>query len=217
MYDPEASDSPHLSGAQPTWGDLPYACQMLTNYWKSDGKSKEEITQRLKSDGEESKVGQLLTLLGEEKLGLIRNDGSLSPNGIWIADNFEPPSQQGINTTPGIGTKEVLSATEQSLLRMLLFDRNWLPMLATINMLAEEDISSKETKERAEEFSQRVGHLDGYQNVNSINSWKKKVQAHLAWAMHLDFAYETHNSLKITGFGQQVHESVESNYHPDWP
>lgn len=118
----------------------------------------------------------------------------------------------------GVGIKDTLSPTEQALFGLLFFQRDWLPMLATINILATETVSTGETEARAQAFEQRVDHLEGYQSVNSINSWKKKVQAHLSWARHLDIAYkDAQNSLQLTGFGQRLHERLRRNYHPDWP
>lgn len=218
MYDPTASDSPHLSGAQPTWGDLPYACELLHAHWEATGESKQKTTDQLASGGERNKVNQLMTLLGPEKLCLLSEHESLTPQAMWLARNFEPANQQGLDGQPGLGAKETLSPTEQAVFGQLLFERNWVPMLATVNLLATTTVADTETDDRAEGFRNRVAHLDGYRNVESINSWKKKAQAHLAWTLHLNIAYEaSHGELELTGFGQQVHENVHPDYHPDWP
>jgi hypothetical protein len=50
MYDPEEPDSPHLSGAQPTWGDLPYACEVLHAHWEASEESTTEVSDRLASE-----------------------------------------------------------------------------------------------------------------------------------------------------------------------
>ncbi|WP_302081061.1 hypothetical protein [Salinibaculum rarum] len=218
MYDPTASDSPHLSGAQPTWGDLPYACELVKAHWDRSGETEEDIIEQVAIDAEQTKPSQIRTFLGSNKLGLLGEDGSLRPQGMWLARNFESPSQQGLDGEPNVGAKETLSPVEQSLFGSLLFERNWVPMLATVNLLATEPVADTETEVRAEKFQMRIEHLDGYRNVDSINAWKKKVQAHLAWALHLDLAYETsHNELNTTGFGQQVHENLQTLYHPEWP
>jgi hypothetical protein len=217
MYDPEATDSPHLSGAQPTWGDLPYACELLNAYWEATEESTAEVSDRLAAEGKRNKVNQLTTLLGPEKLRLLTEQGALSPQGMWLARNFEPANQQGLDGEPGLGAKKSLSQTEQAIFGQLLFERNWVPMLATVNLLATTSVADTETSARAEGFRDRINHLDGYQNVESINSWKKKAQAHLSWALHLDLAYETsRGGLELTGFGQKVHERVGSDYHPEW-
>lgn len=217
MYDPTATNSPHLSGAQPTWGDLPYICELLHKYWTVDN-APEEVTSRLISRGKENKIKQIRTLCSQEKLGLLHKDGSLSPTGIWIAQSFEEPSQQGLQDDLAIGTKDTLSSAEQALFGMILFDRDWLPMLATINLLATERVSTTETEARAQAFEQRISHLKGYQKVNSVNSWKKKAQAHFSWADSLDIAYEdAQASLQLTGFGHRLHKHLQDGYHPDWP
>ncbi|WEL18873.1 hypothetical protein SVXHr_2730 [Halorhabdus sp. SVX81] len=91
-------------------------------------------------------------------------------------------------------------------------------MLATVNLLATTTVADTETDDRAEGFRDRIDHLDGYQNVNSINSWKKKAQAHLSWALYLGIADQTHhNELGLTDFGREVHERLLPDYHPEWP
>lgn len=218
MYDPTASDSPHLSGAQPTWGDLTYACELLNAHWDATEESKEEVSVRLASEGERNKVNQLMTLLGPEKLRLLTEDRTLSLQGLWLTRHFEPANQQGIDGQPGLGAKETLSSTEQTVFGQLLFERNWVPMLATVNLLATTTVADTETDDRAEGFRDRTNHLDGYQNVKSINSWKKKAQAHLSWVLHLGLADQTrHSELDLTDFGRQVHERVRPDYHPEWP
>jgi len=218
MYDPEDTSSPHLSGAQPTWGDLPYACEVLNAHWEASEESQKEVSDRLASSGKRNKVNQLTTLMGAEKLRLITEHGALSPQGMWLAKNFEPANQQGLDGNPGLGAKESLSQNEQAVLGQLLFERNWVPMLATVNLLATTTVADTETNARAKEFRDRIHHLDGYRNVEKINSWKKKAQAHLSWALHLDLAYETsRGELQLTGFGQQVHERIRPDYHPEWP
>jgi hypothetical protein len=167
---------------------------------------------------QQNKINQLMTLLGAEKLRLLTKQGVLSPQGMWLARNFEPANQQGLDGEPGLGAKESLSQTEQAVFGQLLFERDWLPMLATVNLLATTTVADTETNARAEGFRDRINHLNGYRNVESINSWKKKAQAHLSWALHLDLAYETsRGELKLTGYGQQVHERIRPDYHPEWP
>jgi len=218
MYDPTTSDSPHLSGAQPTWEDLPYACEILNAHRETSEESREKVSARLASEGEQNKVNQLMTLLGPEKLRLINDHRALSLQGLWLTQHFEPASQQGIDGQPGLGAKETLSPTEQAVFGQLLFERNWVPMLATVNLLATTAVADTETDNRAEEFKSRINHLDGYQNVKSINSWKKKAQAHLSWALHLGLADQTrHGKLDLTDFGRQVHKHVRMDYHPEWP
>lgn len=219
MYDPEAPNSPHLSGAQPVWGDLPYLCEVLNEHWEASDESTTEVTDRLISESNrQNKINQSMTLLGAEKLRLLTEQGNLNPQGMWLARNFEPADQQGLDGESGLGTKKSLSQTEQAVFGELLFERDWLPMLATVNLLATTTVADTETTARAENFRDRVNHLDGYDSVESVNSWKKKAQAHLAWASHLDIAYESdRDELKLTGYGQKVHESVRPDYHPEWP
>jgi hypothetical protein len=218
MYDPTASDSPHLSGAQPTWGDIPYACELVKAHWDQSRTTEDDVVDQVIANGEKNKINQIMTLLGPNKLGLLSENSEVSPQGMWLARNFEPPSQKGIDGQTGIGVKKTLSPIEQSLFGSLLFERNWVPMLATINLLVTESVESAETEARAKEFQNRIEHLNGYQNVESINSWKKKVQAHLSWVLHLDIAYETsHGEIDLTRFGQQIHENIRGLYHPNWP
>lgn len=218
MHDPTISDSPHLAGAQPTWGDLPYACEILNAHEEATNDSKSEVSARLASEGEQNKVNQLMTLLGPDKLRLLTEDRTLSLQGLWLTRHFEPANQQGLDGQPGLGAKENLSPTEQAVFGQLLFERNWLPMLATVNLLATATVADTETTDRAEKFKDRVEHLDGYKNVNSINSWKKKAQTHLSWALHLGLAYQNpRDEIELTGFGRQVHERLRQDYHPNWP
>lgn len=218
MYDPVASDSPHLSGIQPDWRDLPHLCEIVHVFWQLHDKNEDEIRERLVSKGAPNKVKHQLRFLSSNKLGLT-NDGNLTPDGIWLANRFNRPTQQRLTAGEGvsIGAKEELNDAEQSLFQNILFRKDWLPMLATINQLLTESISIKETDTRATEFRKRVGHLSGYKNVNSINSWKKKAQAHFTWAEALGLATESEGMYEATALARDVDDGLRHHYHPDWP
>jgi hypothetical protein len=216
MLDPEDPDSPHLEGVQPTWGDLPYGCELLRSLWEAD-QPVEETLEEVRSAGKQNKTDQLISLFGPRKLGLLDANSSLTADGIWLAANYATPDQRRLQEDSTIGVKDTLSSTEQALFGMRLFRLDWLPMLATLHLLATESIETKETKTRAEDFRRRVSHLSGYQQVNSINSWKKKVQAHLDWMGHLDLSYvDSHGTFDLTRFGYQLHSGLQGQYPTDW-
>lgn len=219
MYDPTASDSPHLSGIQPDWRDLPHLCEIVHIFWQFHDENEDEIHDQLISKGTPNKVKHQLRFLSEDKLGLVDDDGNLTPDGIWLANQFSRPTQQRLTLSEGvsIGAKKELNEIEQSLLQSILFRKDWLPMLATINQLLTESISVKETDTRATEFRKRVNHLSGYSNVSSINSWKKKAQAHFTWAEALGLAIESDGMYEATGFAHSVNDRLRHHYHPNWP
>jgi ribosomal protein L17 len=218
MYDPTDSDSPHLGGIQPDWRDLPHLCEVVHVYWQFHDESHDEIRDRLLSKGTPNKVKHQLRLLSEGKLGIIR-EGELTPDAIWLANRFSRPTQQRLTAGEGatIGAKEQLNESEQSLLQSILFRKDWLPMLATINQLLTESTSIKETDTRATAFRKRVDHLAGYANVNSINSWKKKAQAHFTWAKYLGLATESNRVYEPTALARDIDSHLRRHYHPDWP
>lgn len=217
MLDPDDPDSPHLRGVQPTWGDLPYGCEILNSLWEAD-QSVEDTLEEVRSAGKRSKTNQLISLFGPEKLGFLDDNNCLAADGMWLSANFAAPDQRRLQNGSSIGVKDTLSSTEQALFGMRLFRLDWLPMLATLNLLATESIDTTETEARAQGFRSRVDHLSGYQRVNSVNSWKKKVQAHLDWMQHLDVSYvDSHGMLDLTGFGQRLHRGLQEQYPSDWP
>jgi hypothetical protein len=116
-----------------------------------------------------------------------------------------------------IGTKHDLAPAEQAVLKAVLFEQDWLPMLATVNQIAIESVSEKETDARAEGFQDRVEHLDKYQSVNKLNSWKKKAQTHYHWVQELDIATVGDGQIQLTEDGRTLHQQLTRHYHPDWP
>ena len=116
-----------------------------------------------------------------------------------------------------IGTKHDLAPAEQAVFKAVLFGQDWLPMLATVNQLAIESVSEKETDARAEGFQDRVEHLDKYQSVNKLNSWKKKAQTHYHWVQELDIAMVRDGQIQLTEDGRTLHRQLIRHYHPDWP
>lgn len=218
MHDPTASDSPHFGGIQPDWRDLPHLCEVIHVFSHFHNESEDEIRERLLSKGTPNKVKHQLRFLSGDKLGLIE-DGGLTPDAIWLANRFTRPTQQRLTAGEGasIGSKEQLNESEQSLLQSILFRKDWLPMLATINQLLTESTSIKETDTRATEFRKRVDHLSGYADVNSINSWKKKAQAHFTWAEYLGLATESDSIYEPTALARDVDDNLRQHYHPDWP
>jgi len=218
MYDPTAPDSPHLGGIQPDWRDLPHLCEVIHIFWQFNDETEDEIRERLLSKGTPNKIKHQLRFLSEDKLGLVE-EGSLTPDAVWLANRFSRPTQQRLTAGEGaaIGAKEKLNESEQSLLQSILFRKDWLPMLATINQLLTESTSTKETDTRATEFRKRVEHLSGYAGVNSINSWKKKAQAHFTWAEYLGLAMESSGVYEPTALARDVDNSFRQYYHPNWP
>jgi hypothetical protein len=218
VYDPIVPDSPHLRGAQPTWSDLPFACELLRYRWLNPDQTLETYRNDLEKRGKPNKVSQQLALLGSEKLGLLDSKGELTPSGIWIANQFEPADQSSLSQEPSFGRKRKLTSGERAIWQTILFQQDWVPMLAITNQIAMTTVSQKETDKRATDFRNRVEHLRGYQSVNSINSWKKKVQVHLQWAMYLGIAEQTsQGDYEPTPFAQELHKRFKQHYHPDWP
>jgi|AntDeeMetagen134_2_1112570.scaffolds.fasta_scaffold00270_10 ribosomal protein L17 len=218
MYDATATDSPHLAGIQPDWRDLPQLCEIIHVFWQSQDQTEDEIRDQLLSHGTPNKVENQLRLLSEDKLNLLE-EGNMTPDAIWLANRFSRPTQQRLTPeeTVAIGAKEQLNEAEQSLLQSIFFRKNWLPMLATINQLLTNTTSIKETDTRATEFRKRVDHLSGYANVKSVNSWKKKAQAHFSWAEDLGLAAVSNNMYEPTALTRDIDRSLRQHYHPDWP
>ncbi len=171
-YDPKASDSPHIGGVQPTWGDLAYACELIKPYHQMPDRPAADIKSELADRGKETKVDQQHRFL--ELLGILDAEEGLLPSGIWLAEHFETPNQTTLSSGIQLDVKLSLSPEEQGIWKTVLFEQNWLPMIAIINQLATTRTEATETESRAEAFRDRVEHLDSYQPVNSINSWRKK-------------------------------------------
>ena len=218
MHDPTATDTPHLSGIQPDWRDLPHLCEVIHAFWQFRNETEGEIRERLLSKGTPNKIKDQLRLLSPDKLDII-NKGELTPDAIWLANRFSCPAQQRLTAGEGVslGAKEQLNESEQSLLQSILFREDWLPMLATVNQIHTESPSIKETDARATDFRKRIEHLDGYVAVNSINSWKKKTQAHFKWAEYIGLATVSDGAYEPTPLGRDVDASLRQHYHPDWP
>jgi hypothetical protein len=218
MHDPTATDTPHLSGIQPDWRDLPHLCEVIHAFWQFRNETEDEIRERLLSKGTPNKIKDQLRLLSPDKLGII-NNGELTPDAIWLANRFSCPTQQRLTAGEGVslGAKEQLNESEQSLLQSILFREDWLPMLATINQIHTESPSIKETDARATDFRKRIEHLDGYAAVSSINSWKKKTQAHFKWAEYIGLAIVSDGAYEPTPLARDVDASLRQHYHPDWP
>lgn len=218
VHDPTATDTPHLGGIQPDWRDLPHLCEVVHVFWQFHNETEDEIRERLLSKGTPNKIKHQLRFLSSDKLGII-DDGELTPDAIWLANRFSRPTQQRLTAGEGasLGTKEQLNESEQSLLQSILFREDWLPMLATINQLHTESPSIKETDVRATEFRNRIEHLDGYAAVSSINSWKKKAQAHFKWVEYIGLATVSDGVYEPTALARDVDANLRQHYHPDWP
>jgi hypothetical protein len=216
MYDPKASDTPHLRGVQPTWEDLAYATELIFALWERSGDYDRAI-EVFSGVDTENKIEDQLGFL--RKLSIIDGNDRLLPNGLWIAEQFDSGDQQSLVTTgPTVGAKETLTDGEQAVFKTLLFERNWLPMVATVNLVGSASFGDSETDQRAEAFQKRIDHLDKYQSVSSVNSWKKKVQAHLGWTADLGLVYvDEHGTYSLTGDGEELHNILADVYHPEWP
>lgn len=213
---PSASDSPHLGGIQPTWRDLPYACELVATVYESQGKSFETLKDEFVDAGGKSKTDQMLNFLG--KMGILGNEGETLPNGVFLAEAYTPPDQESLGSSVRPGVKAQLASSEQLIWKTLLFERDWLPMLATVNILATSEVSTHETESRAKEFQDRLDHLDKYQSFDSINTWKKKAQAHFGWAAYIGLTTGgEHEQYELTNAGWNLHDNVREQYHPDWP
>lgn len=217
MYDPETPDSPHIGGAQPTWGDLPFASELVHAYWQNTDTGPETVEERLLESTTQTTLGQVCNFL--TKADIIDGDHRLLPNGVWLAEVFDKPSQTTLGDTDSvqIGTKQDLAPAERAVFKAVLFEKDWLPMLATVNQLATEPVSDKETDDRAKDFKDRVEHLNKYRSVNKLNSWKKKAQTHYHWARELDIATIKDGQIRLTEEGRAVHRHLTDRYHPDWP
>jgi len=217
MYDPVSPDSPHISGAQPTWGNLPFASELVHAYWQNPDDDPETVENRLLQNTTQTTLGQVRNFL--TKADVVDDDHRLLPNGIWLAEVYAEPDQTTLDDSESvqIGTKHDLAPAEQAVLKAVLFEQDWLPMLATVNQIAIESVSEKETDARAEGFQDRVEHLDKYQSVNKLNSWKKKAQTHYHWVQELDIAMVRDGQIQLTEDGRTLHRQLICHYHPDWP
>lgn len=215
MFDPTAPDSPHLEGIQPTWRDLGFVCEVLNVVWERRSYSWNEIESKLHGRAGESKIQNTVSFL--KKLDLLDSEYRIHINGIWLANNFEPAPQSTISQGIQLGSKEILSDTERTIFRQLLFQYDTLPMLATIDLVSSETVSDKETEDRAVRYQERVEHLDKYDGGWSTGTWKKKAQAHFEWAKQLDLArVDQKEELELTQMGEVLDQSLSHLYHPDW-
>ena len=217
MHDPVSADSPHIGGAQPTWGNLPFATELVHAYWQNTDDDPEAVERDLLQNTSHTTLGQVRNLL--TKADVIDDDHRLLPNGAWLAEVYKEPDQTTLGDAEHmqIGTKHDLSPAEQAVFKTILFEKDWLPMLATVNQLATESVSEKETDARAEGFQDRVEHLVKYQSLNKVNSWKKKAQTHYHWVQELDIATVRDSQILLTEDGQTLHQRLIRHYHPDWP
>lgn len=213
---PSAPDSPHLGGIQPTWRDLPFACDLVDALYDNQGREYQQIRDDFIEASGQSKVDQMKNFLG--KVAIIDADNELLPNGVFLAEVYSPASQEALIDTKQPAIKDSLAPAEQTFWRTVLFDRDWIPMLATVNIVATRDVSTQETESRAEAFRQRCKHLEKYQSFESINTWKKKTQTHFAWLEQIGLAQSgERDRFDLTDAGERLHERSQTLYHPDWP
>lgn len=216
VHSPSASDSPHLGGIQPTWRDLPFACEIVAAVHDSQDESFETLKDGFVDAGGKSKTDQMINFLG--KMRALGGDGEMLPNGVFLAEAYTPPDQEAFGNSVRPGLKTRLWSSEQFIWKTLLFERDWLPMLATVNILATREVPTNETDSRAKEFQDRLNHLDKYQSFDSINTWKKKAQTHFGWTACTGLATGgEHEQYELTDVGRNLHENVREHYHPDWP
>lgn len=214
--DPSDRDSSHLGGIQPTWGDLPYACELIKPFYDRPDRPFSDTRDLLVDNGQETKVRQILNFLN--KLDVVNEEYGLLPNGVWLAEAYQEPDQMTFESSMALGLKTELSPRESSVFKSILFDGNWLPMIATINQLATSSVSTKETSKRAEEFKDRLNHLAEYENYESINTWKKKAQTHFQWMEGLHLAETNkYDELQLTDSGEFLHQQLQSCYRANWP
>lgn len=214
------SEAPHLGKGQPPWGDLPYLSEMLHWFAVRDDPSPEirdEI--RNTTSNQERKVNQLFNL--SRKLGLFsREEYRLLPSGHALTRVYDPPNQDtltdGDTAATAVGLKSELAPAEQAVYQTVLFERDWVPMVATLHLIVTAEVSAKERHDRAAAYQDRVEHLEKYQDVNSPATWQAKLKPHLDWFVHLDLATEVNGEIQITSEGRQLYEQLTPYYPADW-
>lgn len=211
-----ATNSPHLGAIQPTWRDLPFACEVVKTIYENRNDDYDKIRHDFIEVSGKSKIDQMNNFL--EKVGVIDSADELLPNGVFLAEVYSPASQETLGESIQPGVKTDLAPAEQTFWRTLLFERNWTPMLATLNIVATCVVSTQETESRAEAFQERCNHLDKYQSFESINTWKKKSQTHFGWLEKTGIARkDERDHLELTESGKRLHEQIRDHYHSDWP
>jgi hypothetical protein len=217
--DPDVPDSPHLSGGQPSWSDLPYLCEMLQWFHQQETKDPVDVHESiLDATQSRDKVGQLFTFA--TKAGILDDGYQLMPAGLIIAEAFTEAKQASFDysaSRPPLGPKENLSTQEQLVYKTLLFDRDWLPMVAAVNQIATTSVPDADTDEdRAAAFEDRVDHLEGYQDVDSVSSWDHKAKLHFEWLEHLEIVESDGRKFTLTSIGSTIHDRLSSYYPSDW-
>lgn len=218
MYDPNEPDVPHLGNDQPSWGDLPFASEIVKQHWDRSDETYDQVREKIKqaNEGEESKINDVYNLLAKENLGVFDDETGLTEVGVALAQNYERSKQQKLDTDTKddavLGTKDQLGEAERAVYRDLLFERDWLPMVATLDLIEQETPSTGETAERAKRFRFRVEHLEEYESVNSNDAWKKKLQAHVKISKHLELVTEQADSLTLTDTGEEAYARFSVRY-----
>lgn len=215
MYEVMDSDSPHLSGAQPTWRQLEFVAEMTNFVWERPTASWEDLQAKLRGKVGKSKIGSTASLM--RKLDILTENNNLTFRGVWLATEFDPaPSTRGKKAVT-IGVKKNLSDVEAFAFRQILFQYDWTPMVATINQLGTERVPDQETLERAVNFVDRIDHLSGYDASWSDGTKKKKAQVHFEWAKRLRLAYRTNNDdIALSPLGKVTHEYLADWYPESW-
>ncbi|USZ68521.1 hypothetical protein NGM10_01980 [Halorussus salilacus] len=214
--DPTSPSSPHIDSIQPTWRDLPYACELVRFTYNHPRESFPDIREGLIQRSTKTKVKQTLNFLG--KIEVLDKKTGLLPLGEWLAEKYSTPHQMTIGDSASVGIKQDLSGSEARVWKYLLFNNDWVPMLGAINQLATTSVSTKETESRAEEFYTRLSHLTEYKKYNSISTKKKKAQVHFQWLQKVGLAkIDKHEKMSLTKKGEFLHEQLRPHYHPNWP
>ncbi|MXR21411.1 hypothetical protein [Halobacterium bonnevillei] len=215
-FDPEASDSPHITGIQPTARFLEFAAEVLRLRWQHPDTKWDTLAGRISDAGiGKSKVKRVPKFLN--KIGCLDQDKSLTGSGAAIAETVRLGPQHTGNEA-SIGNKPYLTDAEQAMFRQQLFEHDWLPMLAVLNQVSVGDVTADFGGERADNFVDRLTHLTGYDESWGRGTKDTKSRVHFDWAERVGLIEETKTgTLELTPLGSATNTRLQHLHHPDWP
>lgn len=207
----ETSSVRHLGTVQPDWDDLPLACELLELQRREPNADLRTLALNRSVVGSR-KVQHVTRLL--ELLDLL-DEGELTERDQLLTEVYEPALQQSHSGAKlGVGVKDSLSCTEQTLLWMVIFYEHRLPMLAVLHQLTFETVPITQDTPAAQRLGERIDHL--YPDVDSDSSWVPRAKVHYKWLVHLDLAKIRSSSYVLTEIGDGVFEQVEAECPDQW-
>jgi hypothetical protein len=183
--------------------------------WQSPGTSWESVVDRLREAAGANKIDDNVSLL--KKMDLIDAEHRLTPSGVTLAEGYSPPATAAGSAGVLLDEKDRLSDIEQAAFRTILFEYDWVPMLAVLNQVSTERVPPATGENRASSFVDRLCHLADYHADWQPDTEKQKARTHFDWARDIGLiAIDNEDKFELTPRGMATNDRLRHLHHPDW-